>query len=714
MIRNPVNSQNLSSELPIFMLQGPTGLTHCTRTKGVAYEWYYLELFSGVEHLVLIASLKDPFFDKSPASLYCTWRTGDELEDYGYSKIACCHEIVAQQVASFFEFRTRHLALSLPSHSGCHAIEIQLRWSEHHLPEAQSTHDSLATPAWKHAWQPLAHGAVLQGEIHKCEYFAAQEHLHFSKRASSFFDVPLARHLKVRHDCKSAVFGAESIAYVDHNVGFEPLKELKESWFWWHCHNGQKGEIGYFFPDRKNGYELLSDSTQNRSLDPKVHSPGTWDLQFHLKSSGFGVPYPSGIEKWKVTRLIESAPFYVRAQLVSKDGSPTSGTVESLSPNLIGGKFNQILMAARLSEHSHSLVPVHKTFFKFCAEVTSKCGRSFYFSSYVLPKKARQRAYVTYMLCRLIDDATDDVLVRSRYGGSKTVRALLEILFEKEEPNPVLKRHSQLWSFLEFFLSGSEISPENFVLNLGRFVRVEGWEKWPFEALLDGQEADESFRQPRDLKDFMHYCYLVAGVVGVLMANVFRAPESSRPQAIALGNAMQITNILRDIREDALDLDRVYLPVRFESNSLSEIHPTELKKLLHSLTHPSELVASAVGSAYEETKPQAKLQPTFQTPLQTTLNTIQKLGDNACLLYEEALDGSRRIPSWTSRLCVKVMIGTYGAILGKLRRDPLLSLQQRTVIPFANKLWILVQILFGRSPLKCAGISLKPPQNPLQ
>jgi phytoene synthase len=106
---------------------------------------------------------------------------------------------------------------------------------------------------------------------------------------------------------------------------------------------------------------------------------------------------------------------------------------------------------------------------------------------------------------------------------------------------------------------GALVEPE--LCALRDTVRSFGLERAPFDALIDGVAWDVTLEQIADEADFERYCYLVAGTVGAMMAQLFgvTGPEALGP-ATDLGIAMQITNILRDVREDYVTRGRVYLP----------------------------------------------------------------------------------------------------------------------------------------------------------
>ncbi len=81
-----------------------------------------------------------------------------------------------------------------------------------------------------------------------------------------------------------------------------------------------------------------------------------------------------------------------------------------------------------------------------------------------------------------------------------------------------------------------------------------------FHQLIDGTEMDLTHKGYATFDELYHYCYHVASVVGLICLHVFGFSDSLAPErAIACGIAFQLTNILRDIRED-LDRDRIYLP----------------------------------------------------------------------------------------------------------------------------------------------------------
>lgn len=163
--------------------------------------------------------------------------------------------------------------------------------------------------------------------------------------------------------------------------------------------------------------------------------------------------------------------------------------------------------------------------------VLAQHGRSFSLASTFLPREARGDAAVLYAFCRLADDLVDEAPdpVQARLG----VGRLRAELVGEEPPRPL-------------------------VVEVQRILVPVGIQ--PALDLLDGVESDLAFEQPADDDALFHYCYQVAGTVGLMMCAVLGVTdEEAWPHAIDLGIGMQLTNICRDVLEDA-ERERVYLP----------------------------------------------------------------------------------------------------------------------------------------------------------
>ncbi len=162
---------------------------------------------------------------------------------------------------------------------------------------------------------------------------------------------------------------------------------------------------------------------------------------------------------------------------------------------------------------------------------------SFYLAMRILPPPQRQAMYEVYSFCRHVDDIADE-------GGPRPERHL------------ALER----WrSDIDALYTGTPPRPDLEALQTA--IRSFGLRREDFHAVIDGMDMDVAadIRAP-DWATLVLYCDRVASAVGRLSVRIFGTPEAER-DALAdhLGKALQLTNILRDIDEDA-GIGRLYLP----------------------------------------------------------------------------------------------------------------------------------------------------------
>jgi phytoene synthase len=170
-------------------------------------------------------------------------------------------------------------------------------------------------------------------------------------------------------------------------------------------------------------------------------------------------------------------------------------------------------------------------------QIVRGSGTSFYWAMRLLPEAKRRAMFAIYAYCREVDDIADDP------GEEATKRRRLT---EWREEIDKLYAGVPTWR-----VSRTLLEP----------MRDFGLRKEDFLAIIDGMETDaaDSVRIA-DLEELRLYCDRVACAVGRLSNRVFGVPEPpSHRLASALGQALQLTNILRDLDEDA-HLDRLYLP----------------------------------------------------------------------------------------------------------------------------------------------------------
>ena len=174
-------------------------------------------------------------------------------------------------------------------------------------------------------------------------------------------------------------------------------------------------------------------------------------------------------------------------------------------------------------------------------------GSSFYAAMRIMPPGQREAMFEIYSFCRAVDDIADDQgPAEPRLERLDRWRKDIDAIYLGE------KRPG---------LGGLAVAVRDFQL-----------EKEDFRAILDGMEMDvrQNIRAP-DFVTLDLYCDRVASAVGRLSVRVFRMPrEEGRQLAEHLGRALQLTNILRDLDEDAA-IDRLYLPQEFLRDAGIEI-----------------------------------------------------------------------------------------------------------------------------------------------
>ncbi len=195
--------------------------------------------------------------------------------------------------------------------------------------------------------------------------------------------------------------------------------------------------------------------------------------------------------------------------------------------------------------------------------VTRQHAKSFFFASYLLFGLRRKAAFALYAFCRRLDDMVD-VADGADAGAvpqalperlERARRAVAELYLEMPEladarlPPPAMRSSGGEgpWDKAEMAA----------LLDCIRRFRVP---EFPMQELISGMEMDLTKRRYETWEELDLYCYRVAGVVGLMMAAMLGCSEEwALGPAADLGLGMQLTNILRDVKED-LDRDRVYLP----------------------------------------------------------------------------------------------------------------------------------------------------------
>jgi phytoene synthase len=169
-----------------------------------------------------------------------------------------------------------------------------------------------------------------------------------------------------------------------------------------------------------------------------------------------------------------------------------------------------------------------------CAEITRKSSSNFYYAFMLLPVERRRALYAVYAFCRFVDDIADEAVAHPAARLERWRRELQNVYAGAVE-RPVSRALAD---------------------NVHRFNIPQRY----FEEVIDGVEMDLTRKRYATFAELSRYCRRVASAVGLICIEIFgyRNP-STRLYAERLGLAFQLTNIIRDVREDAAR-DRIYLP----------------------------------------------------------------------------------------------------------------------------------------------------------
>jgi phytoene synthase len=256
---------------------------------------------------------------------------------------------------------------------------------------------------------------------------------------------------------------------------------------------------------------------------------------------------------------------------------------------------------------------------------------NFYYSFLVLPADKRRAIVGVWDFCRAVDDAVDEPGEGTRGSTDAALAAWRDEVarcFEGGTPNTA---------------QGKALQPL-----IGRF----NLPRRPFDDLIDGVAMDTGHRRYRTFDELRGYCYRVASTVGLICLEIFgyRDP-GARDYAVNLGLALQLTNILRDVKAD-LERGRLYIP----TEDLARFGCTE-----------------------------DDLRRGQMTPPVRTLLAYQ--GERARRAYSEA---RAALPRSDARRLVaaEIMGAIYRAILGKIERRDYDVFSEVVRIPRPRRAWI--------------------------
>lgn len=262
---------------------------------------------------------------------------------------------------------------------------------------------------------------------------------------------------------------------------------------------------------------------------------------------------------------------------------------------------------------------------------TATYGKTFYFASLFMNKKIAERAYGLYTFCRLLDDLADEGIEQKKcLRLAKIQQTLRATQSDKIDINPALSISKQ--ASIHF---------------------------------LDGLLSDQNQVRIKTVDELLIYCYRVAGTVGVMMCDAMGITNvTAIKHAIDLGIGMQLTNIARDVAEDAR-MDRRYVPQTW----LGNIEPSDIN----------------------QATPALKL---------TLMNATEKLLDLADRYYQSGLNGLKYLPR-SCRFSIFQAATMYRGIGTDLKKNQMNNLTYRAHLSLIEKCGYLVcSIYYYRILLK--------------
>lgn len=197
-------------------------------------------------------------------------------------------------------------------------------------------------------------------------------------------------------------------------------------------------------------------------------------------------------------------------------------------------------------------------------EISKKSNSSFYYAFNLLPSEKRDAMNTVYAFCRQTDDIVD----------------------EGNEPDSLKYEKLRKWR-IELEKSFSGHSEYQILNKLSSIIQKFNIPLEPFFELFKGMEMDLQKNRYLTFDDLQLYCYRVASTVGLMCVEIFGYKhDSTRDFAVNLGIALQLTNILRDIKKDS-EAGRIYLPQedlkKFnynENDILNQTYNTNFKEMM--------------------------------------------------------------------------------------------------------------------------------------
>lgn len=274
-----------------------------------------------------------------------------------------------------------------------------------------------------------------------------------------------------------------------------------------------------------------------------------------------------------------------------------------------------------------------------CRAITRRYGTSYYFATQFFPREVRDAIYAIYAFARIPDEIVDG---RAKAGKEETLRQLEDWRNRWREAMAA---------------GGSEDAAMNAIVHTFEKFSIPAEDG---EAFLRSMFMDEEVFEYETYADLENYMYGSAGVIGLMVTRIVGySSDDAFYHAKQLGYAFQLTNFLRDIREDHEELGRVYMP------------QDELRRFGLSSRDIAE-------QRYDER---------FVEFMRWQIERNRQV-------YREALPGIKML-AWRGRLAVRISYVLYKAILAEVERVNYNIYKGRVRTSFGQKLWLSAKVMVG-------------------
>jgi phytoene synthase len=270
-----------------------------------------------------------------------------------------------------------------------------------------------------------------------------------------------------------------------------------------------------------------------------------------------------------------------------------------------------------------------------CQQIARSEAKNFYYAFRTLPAEKRRAIHAAYAFCRICDDIADD------HGPTGEKQARFDETRRRLRDTDDGRHEHPVFLALSDAISSFDI-PLTY-----------------FEEVIDGVEMDLTRTRYRSFDELREYCYKVASVIGLISIEVFGYEDAvAREYAVDLGLAMQLTNILRDIKEDG-QRGRIYLPL------------DELERFGHS---EEDLNAGVVNDAFR---------------------SLMRFQVERARGYFAS--GRRLAPlvAQESRACPRVLADVYSRILDRIEAADYNVFQRRIGLSAGEKFFIMAKLWTG-------------------